>query len=428
MASSTDLLMRRYLTSAVEQGLSSILNLGVNLVLIRLVTPEDYGVFVFWGALGYVMASVQNAVSVCHLQVTPFGPGFEAQRARVESVMAGVNLVFLAAVGVVALLAALALRSLGNDLGATAGAVYLVAFLAQQYGRALRFSRRDVIAATARTGAVLVLAAAGLTAAALAAGTDGLSAEQALLILAGAYGAVVLWGAWSPAVREIVSGLVSSLRAYGPYARESGWIFLGVASTEVLARFYVFAVAGTAGAVALATLSATQLLLRPPALLASSWAMAARPDLVARREAGDAKGLAWLLSLAALGGVVVTGVWTSAVVVAWPFISGHVFGGKYLGEAGLVMLWGLCAATSFVQIVINTGLQSIKAFKALALANAGASLIAMSAILVGLNLAGPRGAVLGTAVGQAAEAAAMAALLIVLLRRGHGTARQSALR
>ena len=37
--------MKRYLTSAVEQGLSSILNLGVNLLLIRLTAPEQYGTF-----------------------------------------------------------------------------------------------------------------------------------------------------------------------------------------------------------------------------------------------------------------------------------------------------------------------------------------------------------------------------------------------
>ncbi|MET0336771.1 MAG: hypothetical protein ABW063_03325 [Caulobacter sp.] len=412
--------MRRYLTSAVEQGLSSILNLGVNLVLIRLVAPQDYGVFVFWAALGYVMSSVQNAVSVCHLQVTPFGPGFEEIRTRIERIMGGANLAFLAVIAVIAAAVTFALKGMDNSLGVVAGPVYLIAFLAQQYGRALRFSRREVMAATARTAAVLVLACAGLTAAAFAAGESGLTADDALLALAAAYGLVVLWGL--PGALSTLNGLGAPLREYLPYARQSGWIFLGAASTEVLARFYVFAVAGTAGALALATLSATQLLLRPPALLASSWAMAARPDLVTRREAGDARGLARQLTLAGLGGIVITGLWTAAVAAGWPLISRHLFGGKYMGEAGLVMLWGLCAATTFVQVVINTGLQSIKAFKVLALANAGASLVAMSAILVGLNLMGPTGAVLGTAVGQAAEAAVMALLLIALLRRGHGAA------
>ncbi|MDG2521167.1 hypothetical protein P7B02_06395 [Caulobacter segnis] len=414
--------MRRYLTSAVEQGLFSILNLGVNLVLIRLVAPQDYGVFVFWGALGYVLASVQNAVSICHLQVTPFGPGFEETRGRIETIMAGVNLVFLAAVCLIALGGVVVLKGLGASLGVWAGPVYLIAFLAQQYGRALRFSRRDATGATVRTAAVLALAAAGLTTAAIGAGDNGLSADKALILLAAAYGLVALWGVWSPGALSAVKGLAASLRAYPPYARQSGWIFLGAASTEVLARFYVFAVAGTAGAVALATLSATQLLLRPPALLASSWAMAARPDLVARREAGDAGGLVRQLALAAGGGLLLTALWTAGVAAAWPLVTDHVFGGKYAGETALVVLWGVCAATTFVQVVINTGLQSIKAFKVLALANAGASLIAMGAILAGLKLAGPPGAVLGTVIGQAAEAAAMAILLIVLLRRGHGTA------
>ena len=44
------------------------------------------------------------------------------------------------------------------------------------------------------------------------------------------------------------------------------------------------------GAAALAALTATQLLLRPIPLLAASWGMVARNDLVRRRDGGDWRG------------------------------------------------------------------------------------------------------------------------------------------
>jgi hypothetical protein len=36
----------------IEQGLWSLLNLGVNLMLIRLTAPEQYGAFALWLTMG----------------------------------------------------------------------------------------------------------------------------------------------------------------------------------------------------------------------------------------------------------------------------------------------------------------------------------------------------------------------------------------
>ena len=159
--------MSRYLISAVEQALWSLLNLGVNLLLIRLCAPNDYGSFAFWSTCAFVLASVQNALTVCHLQVLIPADGLHEARLPVERLMHGVTAIFLVVVATVTLASALFLLRAGSAFGAPAAALFVPAFLLQQYIRALAFSRGSPATAAIQTGLVLVVASGLLAAAAL---------------------------------------------------------------------------------------------------------------------------------------------------------------------------------------------------------------------------------------------------------------------
>lgn len=400
--------MKRYLTSAVEQGLSSILNLGVNLLLIRLTAPEQYGTFALWANTAFVICGVQNALTIVHLQVAQ-GDGKSEPRLSLERLMHAVNLIYVAVSAVGVLAAALLLQANGSPVGAPAAALFVPAFLAQQYVRALAFSRGAPNTAMIQTGAVLVIAMVLLTAGQALA--SPLSANMVLTLMAAAYGVVAVIGYWL-ATRDQGGEAWDKLRTYGAYARQSGWVFLGVTTTEVLTRFYAFVVAGAHGAAALAALTATQLLLRPIPLLAASWGMVARNDLVRRRDSGDWRGF-WVIILAALaGGLVISLVWTGMVYLAWTTLCRVLFHDKYADDGWMVLLWGLSALFNFVQLAIGSGLQVLKAFKPLALANAAAAMVAIAAILIAMNLWGPAGAIVGTVVGQGLELIVMAVLLV----------------
>ena len=133
--------MKRYLTSAVEQALSSILNLGVNLLLIRLTAPEQFGAFALWANAAFVICGVQNALTLVHLQVAQ-GDGKSEPRLSLERLMHAVNMITLGVSAIGVLAAALVLQANGSAVGAPAAALFVPAFLAQQYVRALAFSRR----------------------------------------------------------------------------------------------------------------------------------------------------------------------------------------------------------------------------------------------------------------------------------------------
>lgn len=399
--------MSRYLISAFEQALWSVLNFGVNLLLIRFVAPDQYGGFVFWASCGFVLSSFQNALTVCHLQVLAPGDGQDPARAPVERLMAGVNLVFLVVVGLASLAGALAWRAEASPYGAVAAALFTPAYLLQQYVRALTFSRGRPGVAAAQIGVVFVLVSLLLGQAVLS--HAALDANTILLRLGLAYAACGIGGAiWA---RQGLPGL-KALSEYGAYARQSGWIFLGVSSTELLTRFYVFVVAGWFGPVALAALSATQQLLRPIPLLASSWTMVARNDLARRRDLNQWPAFVRTVALAAAGGLIVAAGWSAVVWAAWPLVTAHLFGGKYGQDGWMVLLWGVGAAVAFGQTVVSAALQVLREFKSLALANTAASLVAAAAILLIMRGLGSAGAIIGTVAGQALELAVMTAILM----------------
>ena len=405
--------MSRYFVSAIEQALWSLMNLGVNLVLIRLCAPADYGAFAFWSAIGFVLASVQNALTICHLQVLPPGEGTDPARLRVERLMHAVTVLFLAVTAAAALAGGLWLQHAGSPLGAPAACLFIPGFLLQQYIRALAFSRGRPATAAFQTGAVTASAALFLT---MAIDTSiSLTADQVLVCIGAAYGLVGVAGTARALSGQMVGLRWRDLAAYRRFAVQSGWIFLGVTTTELLARFYAFLVAGWYGAAALASLSATQLLLRPVPLLATSWSMVARADLAREREAADWGAFTRPIVWALIGGLVIAAAWTVLLHQVWGQASAKVFGGKYAGDAWMIWLWGISAALSFGQAVVSAGLQALKAFKALALANAAASVVAAAAVVVIAKLYGYGGAIAGTATGQAFEFAVMGALLMTIL-------------
>ncbi|MBV9511538.1 MAG: hypothetical protein JO303_14795, partial [Caulobacteraceae bacterium] len=175
--------------------------------------------------------------------------------------------------------------------------------------------------------------------------------------------------------------------------------------------------AGWFGPAALASLTATQQLLRPVPLLASSWSLVARADLARRREAADWGGFVRILGAALAGGLLIAAAWTGLAHACWGLVSAHVFAGKYAQDGWIVLLWGISAGVGFGQVVVSAGLQALREFKALALANAAASAVAAGAVLAVARLYGVGGSVAGTAAGQAFEFAVMAVVLTVFLNR-----------
>lgn len=405
---------RRYLAAGVEQALWSVLNLGVNLALVRYLTPHAYGGFVFWANVGFMLASLQNAVTICHLQVlAPAGPT-AFHRVRVERLMHAVNGLFLFAVAL-CVLAVVVLLGPASDYATPQAALFVTAFLLQQYVRALNFSRGRPVASAIQTALVLAIAAPLLVGIIIV--DPHPDAGTVMLAMGFAYGVVGVAGFLIAAWPQFRIGMKLDIARYMQFARHSGWVFLGVSTTELQVRFGVFVAAAWFGAEGLAALNATQILLRPIPLLAAVWAVIGRVDLTRHRDAQDWRAYVATVRRALVLGIPLAVGWAVLVVVAWPLVVEHLFKGQYAGLAWMAGLWGASYVLSFSQAVVSAGVQTLRAFKSLALANTAASVVIAIGILAAMRLMGLGGAVVGTMAGQALEVAVMLGLLSVEVRR-----------
>lgn len=400
-------MMRRYILSGAEQALTSLLTLGANLALIRLVTPESYGAFAFWANLAFVLASVQVALTGVHLNTLPASA--PERRAPVERLMRRVTLSFLFLVGGALLAVTLAFD---GAFANPAAALFVPSFLFQQHVRTLAFSRGRIGQAVVQSGAALVLGAFLLLVAVKAERLR--NANEILLCLGLAYaavgaGAALLWRIERPLAPT------GATPTYWSFARNSGWVFLGVASSEVLERFYVFVVGALFGPALLATLAASQLLLRPIPMLAGAWASAARPGLVQLREENRRAELGRRVRSIVCVGLLAATTWTGAVYLGRDLIFEHLFHDQHPTLSWAVLLWGVSAGLGLVQLALNTTSQVMHAFRPLATANLIAALVAAVAILTAMQFFGVAGAILGMLIGQFTEIALMTGVLIRIL-------------
>ncbi|MBV9782232.1 MAG: lipopolysaccharide biosynthesis protein [Acidisphaera sp.] len=399
----------RYALSLAEQGCASILNLGLNLWLIREVGAAEYGVFVLWTNISLMLGSVQNALSLCHLLALPPGEEHAPARREPERLLLGVSLIMIALTAIGGVATALLADGRDGELVPWEVASFLPAVLIYAYARALAFSRGAVSMAFVLTASVL---GTGLVLFALsyAAGIRP-DAGWTLLILTGAYG--MAGGAGlirlSAGIRPMLRP--AELRPYLQYLAQSRWVLLGVGATELLMRFYSFIVIAWFGTAALGVLSAAQVMLRPAVLAVTSWGWVARSEMAASREREEWGGFLRSLGRGLVGTLLISLPWAICVWLAWPVISARLYGGRYADAGWIALLWGGSAALGGVLGALSIGLQSLRAFRPLALADLAGSLVSVAATLLLLSRFSYPMSIVGMMIGQALEVVLLASTL-----------------
>lgn len=405
----------KFVLSLGEQGFGSILTFAINLWLIRNGASESYGVYVFWLSVAWVLGVAQGTLVIAHLFRLPSARERPAERQGPERLMLTVALGLLAICGVGVAIGSAVLGAAGSELAEPAAVVFIPAFLLFQFARALAFSRQRPAIAAALTGGILASAI-------LLLGGDFLlghapDAPRVLTLTGLAYGAcsvvvlLVLMRRQPPMLDR------AEIRAHLHVLQGSGWLMLGAASGEVTSRLYGFAVVGSYGAQALATLSAVQVVIRPAWMLSSSWASIGFPQMSARRADGDRDGL---LRVMLAGAAVTTAgsfVWSAIVVAAWPWISGVLYHGRYQDIGPLAYLWGANVMLGSIAVALNNAVLVVGEYKRLALLDLAGALATIVAIFAILGRFDYPYSIVATLTGQTTQIVLMALVLQRRLRQ-----------
>jgi O-antigen/teichoic acid export membrane protein len=399
MALSKNRAAGRYAIAFVGQGMLSASTFITNLLLIRLLSSEDYGLYALAVACAHFGMAVNNALSSGPLAVFGTRRVGRPSRAAIETLVSSVNLMIVGSVFLISVAAAKfdLNRSLSIDVGFS---LYVAAFTARSYSRNFAYARQrpevalagDISLAggsLATFGAVFTLPALlGLHAA-----LYGLSASY---FLAMAVEFILLRVGTRLALRR------RSLRQYRPIWRQVRWSLLGSTTSIAQSQSHSFLVSSIAGTAALAPLAAGQVTFAPIRVVNAVLINVMLPEVVvaiARNDRTLVLRTLWLLTLILALGVAALGV---IVVVAWDFIFMHLYFGKYAEDSmkwicGVWSLIVLCNAISSTPYAI---LFALLEFRLVALGGMFASIISVSGAFLLTVLLSPTWSLVGVLAGE----------------------------
>ena len=321
--------------SLFDQGVLSALNLALGLVLIRLATKDDYGLYAQLYVAGIFTATLLESVVTGPLTTLASGMDDTRRRAlighldryqrRLAALLAAAS--GAAAAGVVGWLG---LTAHPLALGA-AFAVYVWASALREFGRSVGFIegrargvlRMDAwfaVAVTAGIGALAWLQWMSLPAVMLVLGLANLAALSLRPLDAG-------------------STVIGYREAIAAVWQRGRWALPGALVAWLTNYSYLYLAALWLGLGASADLNASRLLLMPLSLCVLAWSRVARPHAVRLLQARDMRALD---RYALLSVAVVEALALVYGVVLWallPWLEAHVLGPKYAGLQPLVLAW-----------------------------------------------------------------------------------------
>lgn len=401
--------------SLLDQGMLSLLNLAVGLLLIRLTTKDSYGLYAQLYVGGIFAATVLDAVVTGPLTTVASGLPPQERRAMVLR-LAHYQRRLAAAL---ALLCGTAAAAVVAWVGADVHPLVLgLTFAAYVYGAALREYARSVSFMEGRPLAVLrmdgwytLAVAAGLGA---LAGFHVLTLPAVMLMLAVANLVALrrrdLWPA-APEDRAAYRAAVAEVW------RRGRWSLPGAMVAWATNYSYLYLAALWLGATASADLNASRLLLMPISLCVLAWSRVARPHAVRLLAEQRHAELGRYTIASVIGVELLTFGYVGVLWLSLPWLEAHVLGAKYAGLEPLVLAWGGYFALNAARWIGSALLSSGNRYRMLLVSGVLCLVAMLAASAYAIPRWGVWGAVLALAVVEVLDLLLIWCILLPRARR-----------
>lgn len=367
LAKGRALVTSRLFLSVGAQGLVSGFHFALNLLLLRLVTPFDYGVFAFAFVLAMFASAINNALISTPLTVyTPVIKDV-SERAEQEAMFSTLNILLF----VLLVLGGVIYSNSANldssiSLAVTA---FVAVYSARHYSRSAGYARmRPLVTAT---GDSVYVAAGVLIVLTLLLTQDKLGITSILYALAVANLAAMI------VERTLLHGKsrkwlsIGRLNSYGAVWLQSRWALVGSLTTLFLAQAHSVIITSTHGPNAYAPLAAGFVLFGPVRVALLTWQNMVKPELaVALSESRQdaVRKQIKTTSLLMAGAVFAMGIF---LWLAWPLIHKFLYAEQYADQpmAYIVGLWSVITLFAASYNAPAAALQAMRDFKVLAVAS-----------------------------------------------------------
>ncbi len=383
----------RLALSVGAQAMVSGFHFALNLLLLRLVTPFEYGVFAFAFVMAMFASAINNALISTPLTV--YTPVIEdaVERKQQEAMFSTLNVLLFAVLIVVGTSYALMSELAGIvGIGVTA---FVAVYSARHYSRSAGYARMQPLVtatgdATYVVSGVLIMIGLVLT-------QESLSIGHVLLALAAANLCAML------VERVRLHGFSSSwlrlgkISHYGQVWIQSRWALAGSLTTLFLAQAHSVIITTTHGPDAYAPLAAGFVLFGPVRVALLTWQNMVKPELavdlsksrqLAVREQIKKTTLLMVAAVAALG---------LCLWIGWPWIHAFLYAEQYADQpmALIVGLWSIITVFAASYNAPSAALQAMRDFKVLAMASIYGAIISGLLVSITLYLYRPETTLLG---------------------------------
>jgi hypothetical protein len=392
----------RFGFAAVDQIALSMFGFGLNLCLVRALTATHYGIVTLWMAIGLLAIGIQDALVNTPLSTHVVAEADPAKARRLEEAIAIVNwaVIALTTALVVAVNATVEAEWSPDDLlAAIAIPLFVAAGMYREFYRSIAYSRREMgmlLRIDAPYLAVTSVCIAGMLI------WPAQLANLAVAFLAMSAGCIVarlsVRGTFRfPKLHPFRRGWVGE---YLAISRDVAWSLVGVVTTHLHARSYVYVTVNLVGLASLAAINVVGLMFRPVRIMVTAWGRTALPNMTADLAAGRIGAVARALAQAFLVAAAGSALWVAALGLAWDPIERHFLAGRYPDAWLLVWPWAIAATLDAMGHIVSIPLRAAREFKFLAFGMIVTAPITLGATAVAVLWQGYTATMYGVAFGQ----------------------------
>jgi O-antigen/teichoic acid export membrane protein len=400
MARDITTLGRNFLLSLSGEGVQSAFHFALNLLLIRILSAYDFGVFAIVFVLGGISLTYGNALISVPATIELARQKSARRFDYLDTVFSTVA--FLISIGIAIVTTAGLWLTIGTASEALAGGAFVGTWTLRNHIRAVMFARYAAKAAT------LSHLGYSMTAVALIAGmlVIGRALDVTSVLMALVIGNLV--GSYLPLrlrhrpVR--LSFRKDTRRRYQRIWSNVAWSLFGTATWNVQGQGLMFLVASIAGPAAYAPIAAATVLFNPLRPAVAAFVYVFRPDFVhalVERRSRHVIVVSSVVSATIVFGCACVGV---VLWLAWPYLDAHIFGDKFAGASMplILTLSGIGATIYLTYTVPLTLVQAAGQFKAVAIATTIGAFVGVVSILFLLANFSVAWSLLGSVLGELA--------------------------
>jgi O-antigen/teichoic acid export membrane protein len=383
--------------AALDQGMLSVINLGVQILLIKTVAKSDFGYYSIALSVIMYLMSFQNAVVNTPITVSIASKTKEAKNLYVSSIFSG-QLLSLGIISIVGLIVVslLYLLGLSAEESFIAASLSLASFgiLNREFLRSYFFAEEEPLRVLKLDFYYGIIYAVLI---AISYVVFKISVPLIILFMgvASGFDSLILNKRFKFNFQfaHIKSAFLENWLI-------SKWSLIGVTVTHLQNYAYLYVISTLLGSAATADVSASRLLLMPLGLITIGWGNVIRPYGSKLREQKQLKKFFKNLAISGLVFPLVVLIVTLIFFIFSDWFLHNLFTSDYKSVFDYLFYWATLTSIGFLRANASYGLQVVKKFKSLALFNAVTMLITVTLAFVLTNQFEIEGALMASITGE----------------------------